>query len=266
MDVLLELLIKLTSLIVIMIFLVGLLFILSISLVYTVGYVYDSIFGNSFVRLGHFIGRKYSKIKNIPLVVKLWKKLQAQELYLRYETPLFSYCFSYTAISLLALILPNKSGMSILVASALYIFFYFVGMARKCGSDEQYYKKVLDNNMEFLKLSFLPLGFIITVLGFCFTITGMKVQELPLDFAIIENTYTSIMNYNDETNTLMFFLKMIISEGFILIFFYIISLPVQVISYYIISVINYFRKHKVGYNGLFKKYIGIIMYLLKSIW
>ena len=47
--------------------------------------------------------------------------------------------------------------------------------------------------------------------------------------------------------------------------FYIISLPVQVISYFVISVINYFRKHKAGYIGLFKKYKSIVGYLLKSI-
>ena len=111
------------------------------------GYVYDSIFGNSFIRLGHFIGGKYSKIKNIPIVAKLWRKIQPKELYLRYETPLFAYCFSYMAISLLALILPDENGMGIIVASALYLLFYFVGMARKCGNNEQYYKKVLDNNI-----------------------------------------------------------------------------------------------------------------------
>lgn len=266
MGVLLELLIKLMSLTVIMIFLIGLLFIMLISVVYIAGYVYDSIFGNSFISLGHFISGKYPKIKNISIVEKLWRKIQPKELYLRYETPLFTYCFSYTAISLLALVFPNENGMGIIVASALYLLLYFVGMARKCGRNEQYYEKILDNNIEFLKLSFLPLGFIITVLGFCFTITGMKVQELPLDFAIIENIYTSLMNYNDETNTFMLFLKLIVSGELILILFYVISLPIQVVSYFGISVIYYFRKHKAGYIGLSKKFLGIVAYFLKNIW
>ena len=165
----------------------------------------------------------------------------------------------------MALVLQNENGMGIIVASALYLLFYFVGMSRKCGRNEQYYEKILDNNIEFLKLSFLPLGFIITVLGFCFTITGMKVQELPLDFAIIGNTYASLMNYNDETNTLMLFLKLIVSGGLILILFYVISLSIQVISYFVISVINYFRKHKAGYIGLSKKFLGIVAYFLKNI-
>lgn len=85
MDVLFELLIKLMSLTVIMIFLIGLLFIMLISVVYIAGYVYDSIFGNLFISLGHFISGKYPKIKNISIVEKLWRKIQLKELYLRYE-------------------------------------------------------------------------------------------------------------------------------------------------------------------------------------
>ncbi len=194
------------------------------------------------------------------------EKIQSKELYLRYETPLFAYCFSYIAISVLTYILPTENGMSIIVASVLYLFFYFVGMARKYGSAEQYYNKGLNNIMDFLKLSFLPLGFIITVMGFCFTITGMKIQYHPLNFTIIDNIFSGLINYNDETKILMLFLKILVSGGLLLILFYIISLPVQVVSDFVISVINYFRKYKVGYIGLFKKYRSIVIYLLKSIW
>lgn len=154
MDVLFELLIKLMSLTVIMIFLIGLLFIMLISVVYIAGYVYDSIFGNLFISLGHFISGKYPKIKNISIVEKLWRKIQPKELYLRYETPLFTYCFSYTAISLLALVLPNKNGTDIVVASALYLLLYFVGMARKCGRNEQYYEKYWTIILNFLNYRF----------------------------------------------------------------------------------------------------------------
>ena len=69
----------------------------------------------------------------------------------------------------------------------------------------------------------------------------------------------------NESNMLMQFLKILASGGIILILFYILSLPVQVVSYFIISVINYFRKHKAGYIGLFKKYWSIVIYLLKGI-
>ena len=257
---------KMVAFIVIMMFSVCILFVAMTSVAYIVGYVYDGIFGNSILRLGHFIGRKHPKIKNMPMIVKAWKKIQSKEVYLRYETPLFAYCFSYTAISLLLFILPDENGMSsIITASVLYVLFYFVGMARKCGGNEQYYDKVLNNNMEFLKLSFLPLGFIITVSGFFLTITGVKVQELPFDFSILEKLYTSLKNYNLETDILILFLKMMELSGIVWIVFYIMSLPVQVFSYFVISIIKYFRKYAVGYIGLFKKYCSIIAYLLKNI-
>lgn len=260
-----ELLIKLLLVLVILVYLVGILFISLVSVVYFVGYAYDAIFGNSLLNMGYYIGCKIPKLKKVFWLKNLWKKIQLKEMYLRYETPLFTYCFSYTAISFIAIALPIQNRFGIIFASALYLVFYFAGMSRKCGNDEQYYEKVLTNNMDFLKLSFLPLGFVITVLGFCFTITGMKVQEIPIDFSIIQSIFTNLMNYNDETNILLLLFKMIIVGLMLLMVFYIISLPIQVISYFIISVINYFRKHKKAYVDLFKKYLGIVIYLFRSI-
>lgn len=247
------------------IFVLVLLFVMLISVVYIMGCIYDSIFGNSFIRLGHFIAEKYPKIKEKSWAVKLWKKIQPKELYLRYETPLFAYCFSYTAISTLAAMLPNKNDGSIIEASVLYIVFYFLGMIRRCRSNEEYYNKVLENNIQFLKLSFLPLGFIITVLGFYFTITGMKVQELNLDFTSIINIGNQFMQYDKEVNEVILLLDTIVFVIFILILFYIVSLPVQVISYFVLLLINYFRKYKVGYIGLCKKCLSIIVYIFKTI-
>ena len=93
----------------------------------------------------------------------------------------------------------------------------------------------------------------------------MKVQELPFDFSILEKLYTSLKNYNLETDILILFLKMMELSGIVWIVFYIMSLPVQVFSYFVISIIKYFRKYAVGYIGLFKKYCSIIAYLLKNI-
>ncbi len=264
--ILFELLIKMLELIVMLIFLLGLLFILLISVVYIAGYLYDSVIGNLFIRVGHFVGGKYPKIRKFSYIIKLWNKIQIKDLYLRYETPLVTYCLSYTAISLIVLILPYKNIMSFFVASAVYLLLYFIGMYRKCGYNEQYYEKILDNNMDFLKLSFLPLGFLITVIGFGFTITGMKLQEIPFDFAIVENMLNTLMNYNDETNTVLLFVKIVGMAMVILLLFYIISLPMQVLSYYIISVIRYLRKHKKGYIELFKKFRDIVVGLLGHIW
>lgn len=70
---------KMAVFIVIMMFSVCILFVAMASVVYIVGYVYDSIFGNSILRLGHFIGRKHPKIKNMPMIVKAWKKFSPKK-------------------------------------------------------------------------------------------------------------------------------------------------------------------------------------------
>lgn len=264
MDELSELVMKLLLLIGSLFYLLVILLVIVISVVYVAGYVYDSIFGNALLKLGYYFRKRNPEIEKIIVLKKLWKQIRMKEVYLRYETPLFTYCFSYTAISLIAVSLPVPNGIGLIIASGLYLALYFIGMFRKCGNDEQYYEKVLSNNIEFLKLSFLPLGFIITVLGFCFTITGMKLQEIPVDFLVVENMLETIKNYSDETNILMFLLKQLIQCVLLLMFFYIVSLPIQVISYFIISGINYFRKYKRAYVTLFKKYFGIVVRLIKQ--
>lgn len=265
MNMLLKLVVMSVLWLLIIFIIIWALFFMLISVVYTMGYVYDSIFGNFFVLLGHFIGGKYSKIKNVSLVVKVWEKIQPKELYLRYETPLFTYCFSYTAISMLALILSTYSYKSIFIASGSYIIFYFVGMARKCKGNKEYYKKVLKNNMDFLKLSFLPLGFIITVAGYYFTFTGTNVHEISFDFTFIINACNQLMNYDNKTNIFVFFLQMCTLIAITFIFFYSLSLPIQAMSYLFISFINYFTKYKMGYKELFKKYHGMVVCLFKNI-
>lgn len=230
-----------------------LVFILFISIIYFAGYFYDSIFGNIFLKVGRFFAKKFPKIKQCNFLKKCWMKIQPKEVYLRYETPICSYCFSYTAILSIAALFPNKYDIGLIIASGIYIICYFVGMARRCGNDAQHYEKVLNNNMEFLKLSFLPLGFIITVLGFLFTATGMNVREIPIDFSLLKNGFASLMHYSMETYELITLLQLFGAMVVILVLFYIVSLPIQVLSYFIISFINYFGIHKKGYIILFKK-------------
>lgn len=247
-------------------YLLGILFISLISVVYVVGYIYDSVIGNSLLKIGYIAGNKFPKLKENVSLKELWIKIQPKKLYMRYETPLLTYCFSYSAVSLIVLALPDKGIIGLVLASILYLMFYFIGMFRKCGISEQYFEEVLNNNMDFLKLSFLPLGFVITVLGFCFTITGLKVQEIPIDLTIFQSIYTNLMDYSDETNTLIRVFRLFGIEVILSALFYIMSLPIQVASYFTISVINYFKRYKTAYVRLLKNYIRILITLLKSIW
>ena len=77
--------------------------------VYTLGYIYDIIFGNWIIQLGHKIGKKYYKIKNVSIIRKIWSLMQPKECYLRYPTPVISFCFSYMAVSILKLFIPTRN-------------------------------------------------------------------------------------------------------------------------------------------------------------
>lgn len=116
--------------------------------------------------------------------------------------------------------------------------FYFVGTKRIYGCNEERYDAVLKNNIEFLKLSFLPLGFIITVLGFAFTVGNVDWEKdmYPILFNMISefwNWFRSIMDANTNNIT---------------------NLLLQVIAYFIIMAIQYFRKYRLPYQKLVNEF------------
>lgn len=122
---------------------------------------------------------------------------------------------------------------------------------------KDYYFKVLKNNKDFLKLSFLPMTFIITILGFYFTITGFKVQKIQLRFNEVQNSINQLFNYNN-INLIQILVKSLILMMFILVFLYIVSLPIQAMSYFIIAVIQYFSNYGESYKKTLKKYFIIL--------
>ncbi len=197
----------------------------------------------------------------------MYSLLQPKEIYIRYETPLCTYCFSYSAISIICGLVPYKYGniTQYLISSFIYLACYFIGMGRKCGNNLDYYKKVLKNNLDFLKLSFLPMTFLITIFGFLFTVTGYKIQDLHIDSNYIQNAIFKVMDFDKNTDVTIMMIKLILTVIIILVLLYIISLPIQLISYFIISVIYYFREHGNSYFILLKKYTSIVKYLLKQI-
>lgn len=244
--------------------LITIVFTLGVSIIYTVGYVYDCLFSRLSLRFGHFLGKKCPKIKECRHIVALWRVIQSDKVYWKYESPLFTYCFSYSAILILAQMIPGKEYEREIIASIIYIVLYFVGMAKQCGNDPQHYQDVLNNNMEFLKLSFLPLGFIITIVGFLVSITGKTIQDISFDYTMIEKIWKWLDISVNENSIAMILLKMIVLEIFLWIFLYVISLPLQAISFFCITLINYFRKYKKVYWNQVKGFFKFILEMLNN--
>lgn len=263
MDTFLKIILKLPLLVISIVLLAAILLILFTTVVYMLGYIYDSLFGDWIIKLGHYVGNKCYKIKKVSIIQKIWNKMQPRELYLRYETPMISYCISYYAIFFLAFIIPiTNKDIAFIIASLIYIILYFVGMYRKCGKNREYYTYILENNMSFLKLSFLPLGFLITIIGFFCTVLGMKISDFSSIYSMVQKIGIFITSLFSSTNEFMILpISIVIGVG-VIVLLYIISVPVQLISYFIIMVINYFREYGKAYSNLIKNYFEIIIRLI----
>lgn len=240
--------------------------ILFTSVGYLFGYLYDCIFGNWFIKLGHYVGKKHKNIKKVKFIKLIWSKMQPRKLYLRYETPFISYCFSYMAIYFISLIIPTKNSFfAFFIGTVLYIFLYFLGMFRRCGKDGRYFTTVLENNLSFLKLSFWPLGGIITMVGFVCTISAKGIAEFSLSPTIIENILSNLQCLYDSQNIIVMVIFIIVVYLVLILILYVISIPVQVTSYFIILLINYFRENKKAYCKLIEIYWKGIIRIYKYI-
>ena len=224
------------------------------------GYIYDSIFASIVLKIGHFIGRKIPCIKKFRIINMLWNNILNSEKCFRYQIPCVTYCFSYMVVLIIAPIFHYNDLINTIIVYVLYGLVYFLGMARRYKMDKKTYYMVLDNNMAFLKLSFMPIGFIITLFGFLFTITGMKIQEFNFNYVTDITTYISSVQINNISVEIL--LKIFFSIVILFLLFYIISLPFQVVSYFVIAVINYASNYREAYVELISNYKNLLKKLL----
>lgn len=226
----------------------AMLIVLVIAAFYSVGYLYDSVCGNSVYNIGIYIAKKYPQIKKSMILRKIKSIIEPKERFTRYETPLCTYCFSYTALLLIYMVYETMGiGCGAILAFFSYILIYFIGMYRRYKENERY-DAVLENNLEFLKLSFVPLAFLVTIVGFAFTVSGFNLQQvdweyfMPIISSVQEKGFFS--GLADE-------IWLVLKLGFmLLVAFYIVSIPMQLVSYYIILVIRYFKNYGQGYRKI----------------
>ena len=241
------------------------LIILLISIIYFVLFVWDIITGNWLYRKISDNDSKF-RIKWIDAFAKSMKeKLKPKEHYARYETPLFALCFTFTAISYLTAIIGQDSLKSIMLAVTIYIATYIIGMRRKY-SDTKKYSEVLQANMEFLKLSFVPLVFFVTVAGFLFTFMGTFVgtedsikllNEWLKYFEELRNANVfSISGYpNIGIDTVVTAFLFVLQ---LCILFYLCSIPLQLFTYFIMLVIKYFLQYGKPYKVIVRTYLYMV--------
>lgn len=249
------LLLKLFCVIVVLIiFLIGCLMLFT-TMVYLPLYMMDVIVGRTLEnKLNSIDEDKYSG--NVLKILKRTKKIfGSQNCYLRYETPLIAYVFSSLAVVMIALISKASSAIGYLASYLAYLFFYFVGMIRRYASDDEKLGMVLENNKKFLKLSFLPLGFCLTIIGFIFGILGIDIRDLQQYIPYFTDYWArlvSVIQSNEIFNVAWMFIEM-------LLIMYVFSLPMQVIAYFVVEQILYFREFKLPYKNYLARLTEIIV-------
>lgn len=234
-------------------------------ILYLFGYVYDCFLADVLIVLTRGVQKRVCNIDKAKVIVeKLLDIMQPRSVYLRYETPVFAFCFSYMPIyMLISLIAYDEKGVLYIVFSVVYTALYFVGMAMKCRRNSEYYSRVLENNLAFVKLSFVPLGGIITIVGFLCTVSGRNIGDFVDTYSIVNKVVEKVLdlsNINFWTIIPYVFCMCLV----IMILMYIISIPIQAVAYVVILSIMYLRKYKNGYCKLIKKYFTVIKYVVKK--
>ncbi|MGW7886415.1 hypothetical protein ACWEW8_06970 [Staphylococcus xylosus] len=192
-----------------------------------------------------------------------------------YKVPLITYFSSFTIIGLLVGLTTaihadyiSKTHqidlfviiISYLSSSFVYLLAFYFGMYRRFKVDKNNIKNksiFLENlsiHRQFLNLSFIPLTFVITVIGI---ISSLKI---PIKISIYDfnsslNYISNIMiNYIDSNNFLILLLGFILNLTILFILLYIFTIPLQLIALFINYVFKYFYEHGRYYKDIFQDF------------
>ena len=147
----------------------------------------------------------------------------------------------------------------------VYLLFFFAGMYRKCGKNKKHYERIMENNKAFLKLSFMPLTFIVSAVSFYYTITETNLGKIEYIFMMILQKIGMISS-QWKTENIWIYTWLLIKSVFIIIFLiFVVSWPMQLMAYGIIKVIEYIGKYKEPYKRIYTIYRDIIIKILKHV-
>ena len=106
----------------------------------------------------------------------------------------------------------------------------------------------------------MPLTFIVTVVGFGCTITGTKIQDLiKLNDINNLNILKVVTQYSGNGEGLFAdFISLVIFGAIFVLLLYIASIPMQLVSYFIILIIKYLTEYKKSYCNILHIYVKIL--------
>ena len=192
-----------------------------------------------------------------------------------YKVPLITYFSSFTTIGFLVGLITNIHAgyissthqmnlfviiISYFSSSIIYLLAFYFGMYRRFKIDTNNIESksiFLDNlsiHRQFLNLSFIPLTFVITLIGI---ISSLKI---PINISIYDinsslNYISNFMiNYLDSSNFWIQLLGFILNLIILIILLYIFKIPLQLIALFINCVFKYFYEHGCYYKDIFQDF------------
>ena len=101
------------------------------------------------------------------------------------------------------------------------------------------------------------------MISLVWTIMGESMDDISALYSIVDNYFTVLGNALGSSNAFLQLPEILFSCLMIFILVYIFSVPIQFVSYFMIKLINYFRKYSIGYVKFGKIYLDLIKEIIK---
>lgn len=248
------LIITIPFLIVLKILSLMLFFVLSISfypLKYFVIYMRDLIFGKNKI----FYRDKQDKYYYVPLITYYFSSVPFLFIIVGLSTSIHADFISETGY-----IDSNIEIISYLTSIILYVLVFYFAMYRrfKVDNDKIKSKKVfldiLSIHRQFLNLSFIPITFVITIIGIASSLnTPIQLNLLGLN-NFINYLFGKSILLSDSENILFILIAIFINFIVVFIGIYIFTIPLQLISLFVNYVFKYFYEHGRYYKEMFNDF------------
>ncbi|AKS70346.1 hypothetical protein RN70_00400 [Staphylococcus schleiferi] len=192
-----------------------------------------------------------------------------------YKVPLITYFSSFITIGILVGLITSIHAdyiskthqielyiivNSYLCSAVVYLLAFYFGMYRRFSEDKNsdasksVFLEILSIHRQFLNLSFIPLTFVITLIGI---ISSLKI---PINISIhdinsyINNISNYMIKYLNSGNFLIQFLGFVLNLTILVVLFYIFTLPLQLAALFINYVFKYFYEYGSYYKDIYKDY------------
>lgn len=172
----------------------------------------------------------------------------------RYGIPLYVHSSSGLVILILSSLLPFGGFISMMIAYIIYAFVYCFGMYNRYYVDKEAYEKVLKVNKDFYSIYIMPASVFVAISGYLATITGVTIKE-GSSFVELFSLVQKLLNVNSGYEIPIF---IILLPMLFFLFMYILSLPLQLLIYLSICLIDHTNKSVESYKKINKTIFKIL--------